>query len=124
VLRFFDALGEMAELYGSELCWILGIDLAHIGRRYGDELSAVADRDEMLEVKEEDLARLNHVCAGAGEEFCEMVKPEQDRLKWCGLSPLYTFMRAVPEARGQLLRYEQWNIDEESVVSFAALEFS
>lgn len=124
VLRFFDALGELAELHGSELFWILGIDLAHIGRRYGDELSALADRDEMLEVKEEDLARLKHVCAGDGEEFFESVRPEQDRLKWCGFSPLYTFLRTVPAARGHLLRYEQWNIDEESVVSFAALEFT
>jgi hypothetical protein len=45
-------------------------------------------------------------------------------LKWCGFSPLYTFLRAVPEARGEVLRYQQWNIDDESVVSFAALEFS
>jgi hypothetical protein len=29
----------------------------------------------------------------------------------------------VPAARGRLLRYEQWNIDPESVVSFAAMEF-
>ena len=44
--------------------------------------------------------------------------------KWCGSSPLYTFLRAVPEARGRSLRYEQWNIDEASVVSFGALHFS
>jgi hypothetical protein len=36
---------------------------------------------------------------------------------------LYTFLKAVPEARGSLLHYEQWNINPESVVSFAALEF-
>ena len=48
---------------------------------------------------------------------------EQDRLRWCGYSALYTFLKAVPEARGSLLHYEQWNIDPESVVSFAALEF-
>lgn len=124
VLRFFDALGELAESHKSELFWVLGVDLAHVGRRYGDELIAVADQDEMLAVKEEDLARLQHVCAGQSAEFFDLVKPEQDRLKWCGFAPLYTFLSAVPEARGQLLRYDQWNIDEESVVSFAALEFS
>ena len=43
--------------------------------------------------------------------------------KWCGSSPIYTFLRAVPEARGKMLRYDQWNIDEESVVSFAAMAF-
>jgi hypothetical protein len=33
-------------------------------------------------------------------------------------------LQALPQARGEVLRYDQWNIDEESVVSFAALEFS
>jgi AmmeMemoRadiSam system protein B len=123
VMRFFDALGEMADLNRSKLFWVLGIDLAHIGRRYGDELRARADEDEMLAVKDEDLERLRLVCNGDNEEFFEAVKPEQDRLKWCGFSPLYTFLSAVPEARGELLRYEQWNIDDDSVVSFAAVEF-
>lgn len=123
VLRFFDALGELAELQRSKLFWVLGIDLAHIGRRYGDDITARADEAEMLEVKEEDHERLTQVCNGDSEEFFELVRPEEDRLKWCGFSPLYTFMRAVPEARGNLLRYEQWNIDEQSVVSFAAMEF-
>jgi hypothetical protein len=45
-------------------------------------------------------------------------------LKWCGSAPLYTFLKAVPHARGELLRYEQWNIDEQSVVSFAGIAFA
>lgn len=123
VVRFFDALGEMAELNRSKLFWVLGVDLAHIGRRYGDDIVARADEAEMLDVKEDDHNRLKNICDGNVEEFFDLVRPEQDRLKWCGFSPLYTFMSAVPEARGKLLRYDQWNIDEESVVSFAAMEF-
>lgn len=124
VQRFFDALGELADRHRENLFWVLGIDLAHIGRRYGDQLVARANEDEMLEVQEQDLERLAAVCDGQSDEFFEQVAPEQDRLKWCGFSPLYTFLRAVPEARGEVLRYQQWNIDDESVVSFAALEFS
>ncbi|MGE0126994.1 MAG: AmmeMemoRadiSam system protein B [Blastocatellales bacterium] len=123
VMRFFDALGEMADLHRSRLFWVMGVDLAHVGVRYGDDIVARADQDEMLEVKEEDQERLKQVCDGDGGEFFEMVKPEQDRLKWCGFSPLYTFLSAMPYVRGDLLRYDQWNIDEQSVVSFAAMEF-
>lgn len=123
VMRFFDALGEMAELHSSRLFWALGVDLAHVGVRYGDELVARADQDEMLEVKEEDQERLKRVCDGDAEEFFDLVKPEQDSLKWCGFSPLYTFLSVMQNVRGELLRYDQWNIDEESVVSFAAMEF-
>ncbi|MFN0086978.1 MAG: AmmeMemoRadiSam system protein B [Blastocatellia bacterium] len=124
VMRFFDALGEVAETEASRLFWVLGIDLAHVGLRYGDDFVAVAGEDEMDEVMAEDRERLSLACAGRTEEFFEMVKPEQDRLKWCGLSPLYTFMSVLPNARGELLRYDQWNIDEQSVVSFAAMEFT
>jgi hypothetical protein len=123
VMRFFDALGEMAELNASTLFWILGVDLAHIGRRYHDPIVARANRDEMIEVEEEDLERLNYVCGGKGEEFFQMVSEERDPLKWCGFPPLYTFLASMPNARGKLLHYDQWNIDEQSVVSFAALEF-
>jgi hypothetical protein len=123
VARFLDALGELAEREGPRLFWILGIDLAHIGRRYGDRFAARAEEGRLAAVRRQDRERLSRACAGDREGFFELVHPEQDRLRWCGYSALYTFLKAVPQARGTLLHYEQWNIDPESVVSFAALEF-
>jgi hypothetical protein len=123
VERFLSALGELAEREGSHLFWILGIDLAHIGRRYGDRSAVRAGEGRMQSVESQDHERLQRACAGDREGFFELVHPEQDRLRWCGYSALYTFLKAVPEARGSLLHYEQWNIDPDSVVSFAALEF-
>jgi MEMO1 family protein len=52
-----------------------------------------------------------------------LVQENHDDLKWCGSAPIYTFLKAAPRARGQLHRYQQWNIDEQSVVSFAAIGF-
>jgi AmmeMemoRadiSam system protein B len=124
VERFLSALGELAVREASRLFWILGIDLAHIGRRYGDRSAVRAGEGHMQSVESQDHQRLRRACAGDCEGFFELVHPEQDRLRWCGYSALYTFLKAVPEARGSLLRYEQWNIDPESVVSFAALEFA
>jgi hypothetical protein len=60
---------------------------------------------------------------GDAAGFWEQVRENQDDLKWCGSAPIYTFLRAVPEARGQLLHYQQWNIDPASVVSFAGMRF-
>jgi hypothetical protein len=121
--QFLQALGELAESQGDELFWVLGIDLTHRGHRYGDREAAVAERGEMLEVEEQDRRRLAAVCAGDSGNFLEMMKGRRDELNWCGSSTLYTFLRAVQGVRGRLLRYEQWNIDPESVVSFASLEF-
>jgi AmmeMemoRadiSam system protein B len=122
--RFFEALGEMAAREGSRLFWILGIDLAHIGRRYGDNFAARAEEGHMVNVRRQDDQRLERVCAADSEGFFELVKPAHDELRWCGYSPLYTVLQAVPQARGRVLHYEQWNIDEMSVVSFAGMEFA
>ena len=70
---------------------------------------------------EERFARINR-CDAPG--FWDLVRENHDDLKWCGSSPFYTFLKTAPKVRGELLRYEQWNIDERSVVSFAGMAFS
>jgi AmmeMemoRadiSam system protein B len=122
--RFFETLGELAEREGSRLFWILGVDLAHIGRRYGDAFKVRSDAGRMKAVRERDMKRLECYCRGQADEFFDLVKPNQDELRWCGYAPMYTFVKAVPTARGSVLHYEQWDIDDASVVSCAAMRFT
>jgi len=124
VHRFLDVLAELQTREGNRLMWVLGIDMAHIGRRYGADFTAEANSGKMLEVEAQDHARIREVEQGNAEGFWGLVQQNRDELNWCGSAPLYTFLRAVPEARGRMLRYQQWQIDPQSVVSFAALEFS
>ena len=127
VARFVDALGDLAAREGDRLFFVLGVDMTHIGRRYGDPLRARAGVGPLLEVQTRDRARIARLEAGDAGGFWELVRdggtPEQgfDPLKWCGSAPFYTLHRALPHARGTLLHYEQWNIDEESVVTFGAI---
>lgn len=125
VNRFLEALGELGDREAGQAFWILGVDMAHMGARYQDNFHAVADQGAMAEVAARDRARIERInsCDPAG--FWDLVKEHRgDDLKWCGSSPFYAFLKAVPAARGRLLRYEQWNIDDASVVSFAGLSFS
>ncbi len=124
VRRFLGSLGEMAAREAQRLFWILGIDMAHMGARYQDDFAAYADRGVMAEVAERDRQRIARVVESDGDGFWNLVQENHDDLKWCGSAPLYTFLKALPEARGELLRYEQWNIDPQSVVSFAGIAFS
>jgi len=123
VRAFLDALGELNEREGAGLLWVLGVDMAHMGARYGDRFRAVAEQGEMSVVRTRDQARIERINASDPAGFWDLVRENGDDLKWCGSSPFYTFLKAVPKARGELLHYDQWNIDEQSVVSFAGMAF-
>jgi AmmeMemoRadiSam system protein B len=123
VNRFLGVLGEIAAREGERLLWVLGIDMAHMGRRYGDGFEARANENEMLAVGARDRQRMERVASGDAAGFWELVQENHDDLKWCGSSPVYTFLKVMPGARGSLEKYEQWNIDPQSVVSFAGMSF-
>jgi hypothetical protein len=123
VASFFDALGNVAARESHRLAWILGIDMAHIGQRYGDPLRATANSGEMLAVEQRDRQRIQCINAGDINGYWSLVQEGQDDLKWCGASPIYTFLKIMPGLRSQLLDYHQWQIDPASVVSFGALRF-
>ena len=124
VKAFFDALGELREREGDRLFWIMGVDMAHMGARYQDRFAAVAGEGAMQAVEARDAQRIERINAMDAGGFWDLVQERQDDLKWCGSSPFYTFLKTAPKARGELLRYEQWNIDENSVVSFAGMQFN
>jgi hypothetical protein len=124
VRRFIDALAELREREAGRLFWILGVDMAHMGARYRDPFQVQAGQGAMNEVEARDRARIACIEAGDADGFWELVRENRDDLKWCGSSPFYTFLRTAPGARGQLLNYQQWNIDEASVVSFGGMAFA
>ena len=124
VKQFLEALGELGDREADRAFWVLGVDMAHMGARYQDSFDARADEGTMAGVAARDRARIDRINACDSAGFWDLVRENRDDLKWCGSAPFYTFLKAVPRARGELLRYEQWNIDERSVVSFAGMSFS
>jgi hypothetical protein len=124
VARFFDALGSVAKREASKVFWVLGVDMAHMGRRYGDPLRATANMGEMMAIEQRDRARINKLEAGDINAYWDLVKEGHDDLKWCGSAPFYTFLKSMPDARGELLKYQHWQIDPQSVVTFGAMRFT
>jgi hypothetical protein len=123
VRRFLGALAELVASEAERLFWVLGIDMSHMGRRYGDSFRARAGFGKLAAVAARDRRRIERLTEGDARGFWELLQEGADPLRWCGASPLYTFLAAVGPCRGELLRYEQWNIDDASVVSFASLAF-
>jgi hypothetical protein len=124
IRAFLDSLAGLTAREGAHVRFVLGVDLAHIGRRYGDASAARCGEGRMTEVERRDHERLAALGAGDADGFWDLVAGKrEDELRWCGSAPLYTFLRAARPARAELRRYQQWNIDEQSAVTFAALSF-
>jgi AmmeMemoRadiSam system protein B len=120
VPRFIDALLETMAATSRKVVVIAGVDLAHVGPRFGDadantetSLAAVAAADDSM---------LESVMAGDPTGFFASVAHDGDARRICGLSPIYTFLRVLPGVRGRLIRYRQWP-DPAGAVTFCAAAF-
>ncbi len=116
----YDGLAALAQKHGDELGWVLSIDMAHMGPRYGDEMEY---QEGNAGIEELDQLRVSALAEGDIAKFWANVRTNDDPWKWCGSAPLYTFFRALPGVKAEMLRYGHWNIDEASVVSFAGMRF-
>jgi len=121
VPRFIDALAATIAASDRRICVIGGVDLAHVGPQFGD-----AERNTpafLRAVERDDRAMLEAVVGGDSAAFYDSVARDGDARRICGLSPIYAFLRALPGARGELLRYNQWP-DPQGAVSFCAAAFA
>ena len=58
----------------------------------------------MAEVGARDAARIARINAARRRRLLGPGAAKRDDLKWCGSSPFYTFLKAAPKARGELLQ--------------------
>jgi hypothetical protein len=118
--RFVDALRETMAASSRRVCLVAGVDLAHVGPRFGDPKRNTAT--SLARVERDDRAMLESVVGVDARGFYAGVAADHDARRICGLSPIYTLLRLLPEARGRLLRYTQWP-DPQGAVTFCAVTF-
>jgi predicted class III extradiol MEMO1 family dioxygenase len=102
------------------VAFVAGADLAHVGPRFGDPESIAPDALAQLGV--DDRATLEAVAAGDAEAFFDDTSRDGDRRRICGLSPIWTLLRANGGRAGVLRQYGQWP-DPQAVVTFASVVF-
>ncbi|UCF98483.1 MAG: AmmeMemoRadiSam system protein B [Spirochaetaceae bacterium] len=120
--EFVQALSKTLAKHGSGVCCIAGVDLSHIGQRFGQNLELSPEL--LREVETKDRAMINTILSGDEEAFFRGIQEEQDRRNVCGVPAIYTLLRVIAAEEGKLLRYEQ-AVDPatQSVVSFMAGAF-
>jgi MEMO1 family protein len=122
-MRFLDAVREVVEERGRRAVVVAGADMAHVGPRFGDRKAFDAPARARLATT--DKASLARAVEADAPGFWSHVARDLDTRRVCGLAPIYSLLRMLPEgARGELLHYEQ-NVDGDdgSIVSHAALGF-
>jgi hypothetical protein len=120
VPAFLDALRDTVAASGRRVAFIAGADLAHMGPRFGDP--APITPGELTLIDREDRQMLAAVEAGDATGFFESARRDGDRRRICGLSPIYSLLRALGGTRGSLRQYGQWP-DPQGVVTFASVVF-
>ena len=120
VARFLDALGETVAASGRRVAFVAGADLAHVGPRFGD--AGPVSPQEAARLAVADRAMLEAVTAGDADAFFDDAARDGDARRVCGLSPIWTLLRATGGAPGVLRRYAQ-TPDPQCVVTFASVVF-
>ncbi len=92
VARFLDAMAELVADYGERMVVIAGVDLAHVGPRFGDPAPDTNARAALSATDDESLRRFE---GRDREAFWEHVAADLDTRKVCGLAPMYSLLWAI-----------------------------
>jgi AmmeMemoRadiSam system protein B len=119
---FLEALKELVGDPGQETLVVAGVDLSHIGPKFGHDMPA---RQFENRSEAHDRALLHHLLSMDADGFWEESARVNDRYNVCGFAALACLLEVLPPCKGRLLHYEIWHEDAtRSAVSFAAAVFA
>jgi AmmeMemoRadiSam system protein B len=122
VEHFLRAVRELANEQKRRVCFVAGVDLAHIGRQFGDREPLTA---EFLKwVESEDQRLIDRLAALDAPGFFNEVAKDQDKRRICGFAPLYSLIHLLDGSRGINLKYSQaFTPETGSAVTFTSMIF-
>jgi MEMO1 family protein len=119
---FLRSLREMADGDSRQVCFVAGVDLAHVGRQFGD--TEPVTEDFLKWVEAEDRQLVDRLAALDAPGFFNEIAKDQDKRKICGFAPLYSLIHLLDGARGNHLHYGQaFTPETGSAVTFTSLFF-
>ncbi|MEW6359122.1 MAG: AmmeMemoRadiSam system protein B [Planctomycetota bacterium] len=120
--RFLDALRKAVEDKDRRTLLVAGVDLSHIGPKFGDHMSSHAI---VAESEKHDRALLDALCRLDAAAFWAESRRVKDRYNVCGFPALACMTEVLSDVRGHLLDYQIWHEEPtRSAVSFAAVAFT
>ena len=119
---FLNALRRLAQKETRQVCFVAGVDLAHVGMQFGDPEPLTP---EFLRwVEEEDQRLVDKLASLDAPGFFAEIAKDQDRRRICGFSPLYSLIHVLDGSRGKCLKYDQaFTAETGSAVTFTSMVF-
>jgi MEMO1 family protein len=119
---FLRALRGAAEKESRQVCFVAGVDLAHVGRQFGD--SEPITNEFLKWVESEDHNLVDRLAALDAPGFFKQIVKDQDRRRICGFSPLYSLIHLLDDVEGKHLKYSQaFTAETGSAVTFTSMIF-
>ena len=115
-----EAVREAARKLGGPTVYVAGVDLSHVGTRFGDP---PVDARVKAEVEGRDREALEAGRRGDADGWFKAIAEHQDSTRICGFAPTYALLRCAEPGEGRLLRCEQSDEKDGSLVSIAAMSW-
>lgn len=124
VARFLEVCREIAQDPERRVSVIAGADLAHVGKRFGDDFEI--SEPILQDVEARDTEDLAHAHACAPEAFYGSVMQDENARRVCGLGCIYAALKCVEgqALQSELLHYGHAPDPAGGIVSFASLQLS
>jgi MEMO1 family protein len=120
--EFTDALQTVISQEDRNVVIVAGVDLSHVGPRYGD--SQTPDSFRLSEVETFDRQVLSAVMQKDKKTFDMLFESSNNQYNVCGYPALRTLMQILPPSHPLLLSYDNAIMDDlRSTVTFASLLF-
>jgi AmmeMemoRadiSam system protein B len=120
--EFLAALKTELAAMGDRACCIAGVDLSHLGRRFGQDFTMTPDFLKTAEA--EDMAMIERILERDAEGFFRLILEEKDRRNVCGVPAIYALLRILDAGKSRLIRYDQAvDPSTQSVVTFMGAAF-
>jgi len=113
------AAAASVEAQGRRALFLAGVDLSHVGTRFGDAVDL--DTATLTEIETKDKAAITAALTGSAEAWFDAVAAHGDSTRICGFAPTYMMLRTARPAAGRLLAYERSLEEGGSVVTYASV---
>ncbi len=120
---FVSALAEAASHSGGGSLIVAGVDLAHVGRKFGDDWSP--DRTTLRDLKKADGRTLAHAAACDAEGFWDDIASDGNARRICGVAPMYVALRLLKGCSGAVVSYgRDFQPETGFAVTYAGMVFT